>query len=261
MTNIKIPTFEGKNIAAFIHHPSRRTNRLAILCPGYLDTKDYDHLVKLTEELAKIGYTVVRFDPIGTWESDGDISDYTTTQYLRDIRSVLEFTLLQGDYKHILIGGHSRGGMVSILYAAQDPKISIVVGIMSSSVMRKRDDRLLEAERLGFSISFRDLPENKNQKREFRVPYSHFQDRLKYNVLKNVKNVKVPIIFIAGELDKLVPPKNVKEIYKKANEPKKFILIPGIGHDYRHNPSEIRLVNNEILKQLKSLDLSPKFAS
>lgn len=252
MKRIKIRTPKG-NIAAVAHYPKNKTDRLAILCPGYLDTKDYDHLVKLAEDLAKIGYTTVRFDPIGTWESEGDISNYTTTQYLSNIKSVLEYMLKRNSFKHILIGGHSRGGMVSILYAVKDRRISMVVGIMPSSFMRKDDERVIEAKKNGFSISFRDLPENKNRKIEFRVPYSHFQDNLKYNALKDVKKLKVPLILVAGELDKMSPAEKVKRIFDEANEPKKFITIKGIGHEYRHDPSQIKKVNNEIIKFLSNL--------
>ena len=123
-----IPSSRG-SLAAAIHYPEQKTGRLAILCPGYLDSKDYKHLVGLAEELDKQGYTVVRFDPTGTWESEGHIADYTTTQYLEDIKHVLEYMLKQEDYTYILVGGHSRGGQVSILYAARDPRISVGLGI------------------------------------------------------------------------------------------------------------------------------------
>lgn len=254
MKIIKIPTPKG-NIAAVVHYPKNKTDKLAILCPGYLDSKDYDHLKTLAEDLAKEGYTVVRFDPIGVWESGGNISDYSTTEYLKDIEIVLNYMLKQNNFKHILIGGHSRGGMVSILYAARDSRISKVLGIMPSSLyMDKNDNRVLEAKKIGFSTSYRDLPENKDQKKEFSVPYSHFLDNLKYNRLKAVRGIKVPIILVAGELDKMSPAEKVREIFGNANEPKEFILIPGIGHHYRKNPSEIRLVDDEIIKALRQYE-------
>ena len=64
----KIPSSKG-NLAAAVHYPETKTERLAILCPGYVDSKDYKHLVGLAEALSKQGYTVVRFEPTGTWES------------------------------------------------------------------------------------------------------------------------------------------------------------------------------------------------
>ena len=249
MEKVKIPNSSGKNISAVTDYPKTKTDKLAILCPGYLDSKDYSHLVELAKTLTKHGYTVVRFDPTGTWESDGDISDYTTTQYLDDIKSVLDFMLAQHTYTHILLGGHSRGGQLSILYAARDPRISLVLAIMPSSARTFVGSRREEWQKTGVSISQRDLPDKTGSK-EFRIPYSHVLDRDKYDVVKDVARVHVPLILITGELDTVVLPKYVKEIFDAANEPKQFISIPGIGHDYRHNAKEIDNVNAQIIKAL-----------
>src|SRR3989338_1671011 len=252
MKKIKIPNSKGQNIAAVIERPKAKTEKLAILCPGFLDTKDYDHLVELAKALALESYTVVRFDPTGTWESEGDISEYTTSQYLEDIKSVLEYMLREGTYRHILLGGHSRGGMVSIIYAARDPRISEVVGIMPSSPYTFTGQRRKEWEKTGVSVASRDVPNTKIMK-EFRVPFSHVTDREQYNVFDDVKKVHVPLILITGEFDKVVLPEHVKMIFDMASEPKKFILIDGIGHDYRYHLSQVKIVNEEILKMLSEI--------
>jgi len=251
MENVKIKNSAGQNLAAVIHYPQSPTSRLAILCPGYLDSKDYDHLVNLAEALATAGYTVVRFDPTGAWASEGPISDYTTSQYLADVKSVLQYMLLGHDYKNILLGGHSRGGMVSILYAATDPRISAVLAIMPPSghftgAMRE------EWKRKSFRITRRDIP-GKKEMREFRVPYSHAEDRDKFDVVKDVKKLHIPIVFIAGELDDIVLPRDVREIFDQANEPKKYIMIKGIGHDYRYSLAEIKMVDDEVMKAIANL--------
>ncbi len=247
----KIPSSKG-NLAAIINYSEKKTGKLAILCSGYLDSKNYSHLASLAGELSKEGFTVVRFDSTGVWKSDGNISDYTTTQYLEDIKNVIEYMFHQASYKHILIGGHSRGGQVAILYAARDLRISLVLAIMpSSKLTTKIGRRYKDWQKNGVSISYRDLPDNREQKMEFHVPYSHAVDKNKYNVVEDVKKVKAPIIFIAGELDEQCPPELVREIFDSANEPKKFFLISGIGHDYRFNDNEIKFVNKDILKLLK----------
>lgn len=251
---IKIPSTKG-NVSAAIHYPENKNGNLVIFCPGYLDSKDYRGLVGLSETLEKQGYTVVRFEPTGTWESEGDISDYTTSQYLEDIKNVLDYMLSQASYKQILLGGHSRGGQVSILYAARDSRISIVLGIMPSSGGPMERQRRKEWERQGVNISQRDLPDDKNKKKEFCVPFGHVLDQELYNAVVDVKKIKAPIILIAGELDDLVPPDDVKEIFDNANEPKKFFVIPNIGHNYRFNDSEVKIVNEKILEQLSLINL------
>lgn len=249
-TKTEIASSKGK-LAAAIHYPETPTDRLAILCPGYLDSKDYQHLVSLAEILCQQGYTVVRFDPTGTWVSDGNIADYTHTQYLKDIKSVVEYMLQQAHYQHVLLGGHSRGGQMALLYAARDPRISLVLGIMPSFGPVTGHQRE-EWEKTGISVSRQDLPDNPSEKREFRVPFSHVQDRDRYDVISDVKNIDVPIILIAGERDEQVLPADVKEIYDNANEPKKFIVIPDIGHDYRHHADQIKAVNKIILEQINN---------
>ncbi len=218
-----------------------------------MNSKDYDHLVSLAKELSARGYTVVRFDPIGTWESEGNIVDYTTTQTLEDAKNVLEEMLKQHVYTNILFGGHSHGGMIALLYAARDKRISAVLGIMPSSNRLPDDEDRREWKKAGARISLRNVPGTKEDMREYAVPYSHIEDRDTYNIVKDVKNVRVPIILLAGELDDLVLPDDVKEIFDSANEPKVFEIIPGIQHDYRKNDEEIRVVNERIMKLLADI--------
>ncbi|OGI58133.1 hypothetical protein A3C60_01285 [Candidatus Nomurabacteria bacterium RIFCSPHIGHO2_02_FULL_37_45] len=247
---VKIKNSKGQNISAVIHRPDIKTKKLAILCPGFLDTKNYDHLILLSEELLKKGFTVVRFDPTGTWESEGDISEYLTSQYLNDVRSVLEYMLKEKNYSYILLGGHSRGGLISILYASLDSRISFVLGIMPSSIRIMIGTKREEWEKAGFSIAKRDIPK-KNEEIEFKVPYSHVIDRDQFNVFEAVKKITVPLVMIAGELDKACLPEDVKKLFDQANEPKKFILMKNIGHEYRHNLLEIKEVNKEIINSLE----------
>ena len=35
--------------------------------------------------------------------------------------------ILEGNYKHILLGGHSLGGLIAMEYASRDPRISVVL--------------------------------------------------------------------------------------------------------------------------------------
>lgn len=249
MEKIKIKNSLDKNIVGVIHRPKIKTEKLAILCPGFLDTKDYPHLVDLASKLAQQGYTAVRFDPSGTWESEGDISEYLTSQYLKDIGSVLDYMLSESKYTHVLLGGHSRGGQVSLLYAARDSRISVVLGIMPSQGPfegKRRDDW----EKSRVSVSLRDTPENYEEKKKFRVPFQHVLDRDQFHVLDDMKKIKARVILIAGELDVLVPPESVQKLFENANEPKKFITVAGVDHEYRHKPADIEKVNLAALKEV-----------
>jgi hypothetical protein len=246
--NLKIPTEIGQSLDAVINRSSKKTKRLAILCPGFLDSKDYQGLLKLAEALAERGYDVVRFDPTGVWKSDGDISQYNTTRYLADIRCVLDYMMKQKTYEHVLLGGHSRGGTVAMLYAARDSRISSVLAIMSAFQRSNSGKRAQEWKAAGFHLSSRDEPDS-TKIRQFNVPYSHYEDYCKYNLFEDIKKVHVPLTMVAGELDKLVTIDDIKNIFDPANEPKKLILVKGVAHDYRKSPEGIEQVNEAILKE------------
>lgn len=251
----KIKSTKG-NLAVAISYPSQETDKLAILCPGHLDSKDYPHLGSLAEELGRNGYTTVRFDPTGTWDSDGDISNYNHSQYLNDIKSIIDDMLSRKNYSKIIVGGHSRGGQIAILYAARDPRVGLVFGIMPSIGSTKKQSNPIKKqiisdwEKSGVRLIQRDVPGNKQQTKQFRLPFENTLDADKYDVIADVRKIKVPIILAAGELDKVVTPTHVKEIFANANEPKKFILLKNIGHDYRHNDNEINFVNEKIIETL-----------
>lgn len=252
MENVKIKSTKG-NLSAVVCYPEIKTDKLAILCPGYLNSKDYQDMVGLAEMLSGQGYTVVRFDPTGTWESEGSISSYETSQYLVDIKNVLEFMLQRADFKHIMLAGHSRGGQVAIVYASRDPRISLVLGIMPSTGGPIKELRRAAWEKSGLEVSYRDLPANSLEKIKYSVPYSHAQDAGKYCALDEIDKIKVPIILIAGEIDEFVLPDSVKNLFEKANQPKRFAVIPGVGHNYRQSSEEVAIVNNEVLKQINNI--------
>ncbi len=246
MKNIKIPSNKG-NLEATIH--KAEGDKLAILCPGFLDSKDYSGLLDLAKRLNKQAYTVVRFNPTGTWESAGEIADYTITQYLKDIKNVLDFMLKEKNYQQILLGGHSQGAQLTILFTAKDLRISQVLAIMPSSGPTI-GERRTNWKKNGY-IGTRDLPFSRKQTIEFKVPFSRVLDRDQYDALGDIKKIKVPIFIIAGELDEIVLPAEVKKLY--ANQPKLFLSLPAIGHDYRLNDDEVKFVNDKIMEKLENL--------
>lgn len=129
-------------ISAIICESDREPKGLVILIPGYLDTKDYNHLKELSTDLANDGYIAVRFDPTGTWESGGGIESYTVGQELRDITDILEYMGARSKYERIILGGHSLGGFISILYAASDPKIASVFAIMPPYALARSSKKI-----------------------------------------------------------------------------------------------------------------------
>jgi len=99
-------------------------------------------------------------------------------------------------------------------------------------------------------LSLRDLPTSQKRFKKFEIPWSYIQDAAKYDVINEVDKINGPLLFIAGEEDDLITPSNVKKIYDRAIKPRKFVMLRGIGHNYRYKKSEIIKVNEAVLKFL-----------
>ncbi len=245
-----IPSSKG-NLAVSIHYPKIMTHKFIVICPSFLGSKDYENVVRMTEMFAQCGYTAVRFNPTGTWTSEGCISDYTITQYLTDIRNVIAYMEMEHNFTHSTVCGHSIGGTVALLYASKYKDVSTVISIMSPTRMPVTPEEKDLWEKKGFKISVREHPDNNTKREEFGVPFSCLTDYEGYDLIAEVSNIECEAFVFAGELDQLAPPDEMLELYEKiTSEQKAFAVIPETVHDYRLNEEEIAIVNLQVFNTL-----------
>jgi pimeloyl-ACP methyl ester carboxylesterase len=221
------------------------SQRLALILPGKLDTKNYAHMQSHVDFLAAQGFHAVTFDPPGTWESVGDISLYTTTNYLVAIDELI----VRFGNKPTLLVGHSYGGSIAMLAASRNAGVIGFVAIMSQARASQYSPSKLVN---GTAISRRDMPGSPGKTREFALPLNFYRDAEKFNILEELKTCTKPKLFIAGKYDDVIKPELVKEAYVSSAEPKEFIVIDS-DHDYRHEARLIKLVETKIGKFLPKL--------
>jgi pimeloyl-ACP methyl ester carboxylesterase len=236
---IKTKSFE----LAVYQKGDENAEKLALILPGKLDSKDYAGMTSHVDMLADLGFFALSFDPPGTWESPGDISLYTMTNYLKAVDELIEYF----GNKPTFIMGHSRGGSMSILASSRNPHITSYIAIMPG---------LGEATLTSLiqNTSMRDLPPGGGEKvKKFVLPDSFFEDEKKYRITDAVRNDKKPKLLIAGTQDILNPVGKVKETFDLLSEPKEFATID-YGHDYRLDAGKIEEVNEIIRSFLAKFD-------
>jgi pimeloyl-ACP methyl ester carboxylesterase len=239
---IKTKSFE----LAVLARGDEESQKIVILIPGRLDTKDYANFVSHAEYLAAHGFYAIAFDPPGTWESPGDISLYTTTNYLKAIDELIAYF----GSKPTLLLGHSRGGTATILASFNFAVTGIVLVLSNYSIPSPPDERAL---RTGFQISHRDMPpgdhETEEQK-EFKLPLSYWEDAKKYDPLAVLRSCVKPKLMISATRDEFSSPRKIQEIYDLVPEPKMLRVVDST-HDYRRHPEAIETVNEAVGEFLK----------
>lgn len=224
-----------------------KSDKLALLLPGRLDTKDYINFTKHGEFLAERGFFAIAIDPPYTWESPGDIKNYCTTAYVQAVNELIEYF---GNRPTLLLG-HSRGGAVAMI-SSENPYVKGLVLVNAAYDTPTSPDL---AKVINNCLpEFRDLAPGDVRtikKVTFELPLNYFEDGAKYNPASYLQSYKGAKVIVHAKEDEFCDIEKVKRIFENLDEPKIMIELEG-GHDYRLSPVAIELVNQGI-KELVGL--------
>lgn len=240
MTKIKTPSFE----LAVYRQGDDNAEKLAIILPGLLDPKNYPHMQAHVDFLAERGFLALSFDPPGTWESSGSISDYTMTNYLKAVNEVVAYF---GNMPTLALG-HSLGGTIAAHAAIQNAHIQGFVAIMSPPMLtaaRAIDSRAEQWEAERVRVSYRAIRQGQPGEERFDLPYSFLEDARRYDALEILGTLTKPKLFISGDEDTSVQPELIEEMFSASAEPKDIHMMRS-DHDYRYNQKLIDEVNQQI---------------
>lgn len=219
---------------------STSSKRLALVLPGRLDTKDYAHMRSHVDLLASKGYFAVSFDPPGTWESKGDLSIYSATNYIKAIKELIDYF----GNRPTILAGHSRGAGMATIAGTRFEEVIGFVSIMGKASYKSKKDPKWEKD--GSKIHTRDTPlEYAERTKTFDLSYDFVRDSWQYDATDDLKVCKKPKLFVAGDKDALVSLSVIEEIYNISAEPKKLVVLNS-GHDYRKDEKLIEEVNELI---------------
>ena len=109
---------QGHRVAAVLATPDHGTERVAVLCHGFLSGKRSTTNKTLTRLLNTQGIATFAFDFLGQGASDGPFEALTTTTAAAQAIAALDLVRQKG-YRQLGLMGSSFGGLVAILTAAQ----------------------------------------------------------------------------------------------------------------------------------------------
>ena len=247
----------GEKLSGLMHI---QENKPAILMVhgmmSWTDKHEFGLFDKVVSKLHEAGYSTLRFDFYGHGETEGDHVNVSAESYKDDLKSAIDFLVKQNISKNnINILAHSFGCVVSILL--NDERISSVILNSCPLPSEENIDSVYsdanpnwkeEIKQKGyFEYSKRKTAENRMKIGTKIYEYSKTAD-----LIKDVKKISKPVLFISAENDQFIPSEDIKKIFEAANEPKEFILVKDAKHNCENKPEElIKIVINFFKKHLK----------
>ncbi|BAQ08760.1 PGAP1 family protein [Bacillus sp. OxB-1] len=198
------------NLSGALHLPTMKQQiaiPLIVLLHGFVGNKVGEHrlFVKAARHFTDRGYAVVRFDFSGCGESDGDYAQVTMTKQLQEVQAVLDHlsSIKEIDARNVILIGHSLGGAIAALTAAQDCRIKKLV--LWSPVGTPYEDitGILGIEKVNVAIE-----KGKVDYEGFYVGRPFLDDLKKHHPIEAARLYKGPALVIHADADEDVPKKH-----------------------------------------------------
>ena len=197
-----ITTSDGVKIHGW-YAPAESAKATLVIAHG--NAGNISHRYLLLRPLQRHGYNVLMYDYRGYGRSEGSPSEDGIYQ---DGRAALDYALaLPGaDSSHTFLWGTSLGGAVAVDVATQ----RAVAGVILESTFTSAKD-----------VASALYPF---------LPVRYFL-RTKLNSIGKIKALHVPVLFMHGSHDTIIPIRFGRKLFQEANEPKEFYEIPGADHN------------------------------
>lgn len=150
---------EGFELAGTFSYPREGQNFPAVILitgsgPQNRDEEILGHkpFLIISDYLTRKGIAVLRFDDRGVGQSKGDITSATTKDLSVDVRSAFEYLKTREEVDPTRIGllGHSEGGCIAFMLAAEYDDVSFIVSMAGGAI---RGDSLLKEQRYLIGIT------------------------------------------------------------------------------------------------------------
>lgn len=183
----------------------------------------------LAETYCAAGFITLIFSFRGAGEAQGNLDMLGWT---RDLKAAIDYlaSLKEVDKSRLYLLGSSAGAAVSAYVAANDPRVSSLVTFACPAEFSFLTDK---KQAMATINHFRSIGVIKDTS----FPPSIDDWLGGFSVISPIQWIdKISprsLLLIHGEKDDLVPVEQAQELFRRAGEPKKLVIIPGAGHRLR----------------------------
>lgn len=221
----------GHRVSAILATPDGDTDRLAVLCHGFLSGKNSTTNKTLTRLLTECGIATFRFDFFGQGESEGPFEAVTNTLAVGQAMAAIDLMRQRG-YRRIGLMGSSFGGLVSILTAARRTDLACLA--LKCPVVDFAEELRLEfgAEEMARWKATDTIPNMMGGTERIRLRYAFYEDCLRQIAYEPAQSITAPTLIVQGDADEHVPLHQSRRLFEALRVPKRLEMIPGADHQF-----------------------------
>lgn len=198
----------GKIYAWWVTHKGSDTDSSPVILYCHGNNAAISNYGEVASIFASYGWSLLIFDYRGFGESSKPTSGLNEESLFADAQSALGWLKRRGiSEKRVIVWGHSLGSPIAAHLAANS---NLAGAVLEGS----------------FSSAF-DMS-------RYRYPWIYIPEFLIVDQLataRYVKEIKIPLLVMHAELDRIIPFALGERVYAAANDPKQFLKVIGVGHE------------------------------
>ena len=232
----------GHQVSAILTVPDGGTDRVAVLCHGFLSGKNSTTNKTLTRTLTERGIATFRFDFFGQGESQGPFENITTTMAVGQALAVLDLVREKG-YQRIGLMGSSFGGLVAILTAAQRSDVAClalkcpVVDFAEELRLGFGDEEMARWQATG------TIPNIMGGAERIALRYAFYEDSLRQIAYEPARSITAPTVIVQGDKDEHVPLHQSQRLFEVLPGKKHLEMLPGADHQLTRGEDFTRMTS------------------
>lgn len=240
---------ENGVLRGIAHLPEAENCPCLVLCHGLTGDAHERPLIRIARALEKAKIACIRYDCMGSGDSDGESAQASVTTEVEDTLAVIDYArgLPQVDPDRIAVGGHSLGGLVAIL-AAQSGKVGSMVLLSPALSCYHELIALLTGETLK---SFRET--GALDLGGFKVSKAMVDELSDIDGYRIACELNLPTLLIHGELDGESPVYHSVRLKEKLGQRAELHIVANAHHCYETSAAQAEVARRvtEFLQKMQ----------
>lgn len=236
---IQFKNHKGEKLAATLHLPKAHEGLGVVLGHCFTCSRHTGILRQIAGDLSREGFIVLRFDFSGNGQSEGVFSESTYSKQIAEMQAAIDIVSTRGA-QWIGLAGHSMGGLISFLTAAQTDGVKAACAVASRLTGIEANRFLSREQRAALKRDGEVLFNSRG--RTLRLTDTFFSDADQFDPATLIASFDRPLLVVHGDMDEIISVEEAYKVKEISGGRADLDIIPGADHMFsreedRHDAS------------------------